>query len=115
LNPEQYRYALVGTEDWSMHPIIHPGALVVIDETRRKVASGGWTTEFERPVYFLEHRNGYKIGWCSLEDGRLVVTPHSSSVMPSQVFEYPEGIDIVGQITAVAMQLAPAKTPRPKP
>jgi len=114
LNPENYRYALVGTEDWSMHPIIQPGALVVIDESRRKITSGTWTTEFERPIYFLEHRNGYVLGWCNLEEGRLIQFPHPSSQMAPQVFDYPEAIDVVGQVTAVAMQFAPAKAPRQK-
>lgn len=114
LNPENYRYALVGTEDWSMHPIIQPGALIVIDETRRKIAAGGWTTEFERPIYFLEHRDGYLVGWCSLEEGRLIQFPHSSSPQQPRVFEYPDGVDVIGQVTAVAMQFAPAKTPRPR-
>jgi hypothetical protein len=112
LNPENYRYALVGTEDWSMHPIIHPGALVVIDETRRKVASGGWSTEFERPIYFLESRDGYSLGWCGLEEGRLIQFSHSSSPEPPRIFEYPAGVDVIGQVTGVAMQLAPAKLPR---
>jgi transcriptional regulator with XRE-family HTH domain len=114
LNPDNYRYALVGTEDWSMYPILHPGALVVIDETRRKIANSGWTTEFERPIYFLEHRNGYALGWCSLEEGRLIQFSHSSSQMSPQVFEFPQDVDVIGQVTAVAMQFAPAKTPRPR-
>jgi hypothetical protein len=98
-----------------MYPILHPGALVVIDESRRKIASGGWSTEFERPIYFLEHRNGYSLGWCSLEDGRLIQLSHSSSLMPPQIYDYPQDVDVVGQVTAVAMQFAPAKTPRPRP
>src|SRR4030095_7900273 len=38
-----HRYGWIGSEDWSMYPIVPPGSLVVIDDTRRKVASGGWT------------------------------------------------------------------------
>ena len=113
LNPENYRYALVGTEDWSMHPILHPGSLIVIDESRRKIATaGGWTTEFERPIYFLEHRGGYSVGWCSMDGNRLIHFSHPSSQVQPQLFDYPEGVDVVGQVTAVAMQFAPAKTPR---
>jgi len=29
-----YRYGLIGTDDWSMHPLIPPGSLVVIDEAQ---------------------------------------------------------------------------------
>jgi hypothetical protein len=113
LNPENYRYALVGTEDWSMYPLIQPGALVVIDDSKRKVASGGWSTEFERPIYFLEDRDGYSLGWCALEERRLIQFAHPSSNRAPIIFDYPEGVDVVGQVTAVAMQFAPAKTPRP--
>ena len=36
LDLKNQRYGLIGTEDWSMYPILAPGALVVIDETRRR-------------------------------------------------------------------------------
>ena len=39
--------------------VVPPSSLVVIDDTRRRIANSGWTTEFERPIYFLEHREGY--------------------------------------------------------
>ena len=29
-----YRYAYIGTEDWTMDPLIPPGSLVLIDESR---------------------------------------------------------------------------------
>src|SRR5205807_7140881 len=50
------RYGFIGMEDWSMYPILHPGCLVVIDESRRRIAAGGWINEFDRPIYFLEER-----------------------------------------------------------
>lgn len=53
---KHHRYAFVGSEDWSMYPILQPGALVLIDESRRKIVNSGWNNEFERPIYFLEHR-----------------------------------------------------------
>jgi transcriptional regulator with XRE-family HTH domain len=105
LDFKHQRYAFVGTEDWSMHPILPPGSLVVIDESRRKIQTSGWTTEFDRPIYFLEHRDGYFCGWCSLENGKLTVLPHPSSAQPPIVYSYPDEIDVVGQITGVAKRL----------
>ena len=32
-----HRYAYIGTEDWRMHPLLSPGSLVLIDETKRKI------------------------------------------------------------------------------
>jgi transcriptional regulator with XRE-family HTH domain len=99
------RYGLVGLDDWSMFPILRPGSLVLIDEQRRKIARGGWTSEFDRPIYFLEHRNGYLCGWCAVDDGTLAVQPHPASEQPPMFFKYPPDIDVVGQIVGMAMLL----------
>lgn len=103
LDLKNFRYGLIGTDDWSMFPIIPPGSLVVVDDTRRRVATGGWVTEFERPVYFLEDREGYRCGWCTLRDGQLTVQPHPSSLCDPESFAYPLEIEVIGQVTAVAM------------
>lgn len=100
-----YRYGLIGTDDWSMSPIVPPGSLVVIDETRRRIASSGWTNEFDRPIYFLEHREGYVCGWCTLRDHQLTVQPHPSSPVQPESYEYPLEIEVIGQVTQVAMTL----------
>ncbi len=107
-----HRYAFVGSDDWSMYPLIHPGALILIDETRRKVLSGGWTNEFDRPIYFLEHRSGYVCGWCSLNQNQLVLQPHPASMCNPEVYNYPDDIDIIGQVTGIAMRLETLKRRR---
>jgi len=113
LDLKSYRYGLVGTEDWYMDPIIRPGSLVVIDETRRRVTSSGWTTEFDRPIYFLEHRDGYACGWCVLREGRLTLQPHPASLCEPESFDHPAEIEIIGQVTAVAMIIDPVLHRRP--
>jgi transcriptional regulator with XRE-family HTH domain len=112
LDLKNHRYAFIGTEDWSMYPLLQPGSLVLIDETKRKILSGGWTNEFERPIYFLEHRGGYLCGWCTLNDGTLMVQPHPSSSCNPQLFAFPEEVDVIGQVTGVAMRLDQAKRRR---
>jgi len=82
-----------------------PGSLVLIDETRRKVVNTGWSTEFERPIYFLEHRNGFACGWCTLNGAQLIVQPHGASACSPEVYAYPAEVDIIGQVTGVAMRL----------
>lgn len=109
LDLKSYRYGLVGSEDWFMNPIIPPASLVVIDETRRRVMNSGWNSEFDRPIYFLEHRDGYACAWCLLRDGRLTLQPHPSSACDSESFEYPSEIEVVGQVTEVAMTLDPVQ------
>ena len=97
------RYAFVGSDDWSMYPLIQPEALILIDESQRKIATSGWSSEFDRPIYFVEHRSGYFLGWCSQVDRLLIVSPHPSSRCVPQVFQMDQ-VDIVGQVSGVAMR-----------
>ncbi|MEX2263128.1 MAG: helix-turn-helix transcriptional regulator [Bryobacteraceae bacterium] len=112
LELKDHRYAFIGFDDWSMHPLIQPGSLVLIDENRRKIVTTGWTNEFERPIYFLEHRAGYTCGWCTLNENQLVVQPHPASQCNPEIFVYPDQIDVVGQVAGVAMRLDQAKRRR---
>jgi transcriptional regulator with XRE-family HTH domain len=106
-------YGMIGTEDWSMFPIIPPGSLVVIDDSRRRILSTGWRTEFERPIYFLEHRSGYVCGWCTLRADRLTLQPHPSSLAEPASYAYPSEIEVIGQVTQLAMTLDPSQRRRP--
>jgi len=112
LDLENNRYAFIGTEDWSMYPLLQPGSLVLIDETRRKVITGGWTNEFDRPIYFLEHRNGYACGWCAVAEGQLILQPHPASMCAPESYAYPQEVDVIGQVSGVAMRLDQGKRRR---
>jgi transcriptional regulator with XRE-family HTH domain len=109
-----HRYGLVGLEDRSMYPILRPGSLVLIDESRRKIAAAGWSNEFDRPIYFFEHRGGFLCGWSTLDGDRLLVLSHPASERPPCLFRYPEEIDIIGQVVGVAMTLEPDKHRQPR-
>ena len=112
LDLKNHRYAFIGSEDWAMYPLLHPGSLVVVEEAKRKIANSGWASELDRPIYFLEHRKGYLCGFCGLEGNQLVVMPHPASHQPPRGFNYPAEIDVIGQITGVAMRLDPGKRRR---
>jgi transcriptional regulator with XRE-family HTH domain len=99
-----FRYGFIGLEDWSMYPVLHPGSLVLIDQARRRIATSGWTSELDRPIYFLEHRHGYRCGWCSVSAGALIFQAHPSAQQPPEIFPADQ-IDVVGQVTGVAMRL----------
>ena len=109
----RHRYGIIGMEDWSMYPLLHPGSLVLIDEGRRSIASGGWTSEIDRPIYFLEHRGGYLCGWCTLLDNWVLVQPHPASQQKPGVFEAAE-IDVIGLVAGVAMLLQPNSSRHPR-
>ena len=112
LDMKNHRYAFIGSEDWSMYPIVQPGALVLIDESHRKIVTSGWSNEFDRPIYFLEHRKGFVFGWCALNGKQLVLQPHPASPCLPAVYSYPEEIDVIGQISGVAMILDQGKRRR---
>jgi transcriptional regulator with XRE-family HTH domain len=112
LDVQSHRYAFIGSEDWTMYPLIPPNAFVLIDESKKKIMNSGWTSEHDRPIYFLEHRQGYVCGWCSLNDNQLVIQPHPASGCISQVWVYPEQIEVVGQVAGVAMPLDQARRRR---
>lgn len=99
------RYGFIGRDDWSMHPLIAPGSIVQIDESRRRILNDGWLHEFDRPIYFLEDRTGFKCRWCIETSGFLVAQPYSSSQAPVEIFRFPGEIDVVGQVVGVAMRL----------
>jgi len=88
-----------------MYPLIAPGSLVLIDEGRKRIAGGGWTGEFDRPVYFFETRSGYACGWATLAGGQLILQPHPASRCAARVFAYPAEIEVIGRVTGVAMRL----------
>ena len=112
LNLKEQRYALIGTEDWFMYPLLQPGTFVSIDETQRKIANSGWNNEFERPIYFFEHRQGFACGWASLSGEQLTLISHPLSACSPQVYKYPTDIDLIGQVSGIAMRLDQARRRR---
>jgi transcriptional regulator with XRE-family HTH domain len=112
LDFRRQRYAFIGTEDWTMFPIIPPGSLVQIDDSKRRISNDEWTHEHERPIYFLEHRTGYRCAWCTEKHGLLIVQPHPLSHAQIDVLRYPGEADIVGQVVGVVMRLDPARRRR---
>ena len=114
LRLKEHRYAFIGTEDFFMYLLLQPGTFVMIDETQRRIANSGWNSEFERPIYFFEHRQGYACAWCNLIEDRLILQPHPASECNPQVYVHPDEIDIVGQVTGVAMRLDQGRRRRPR-
>jgi len=112
---KNYSYGFIGTEDWSMYPILPPGSLVLVDETRNKIVDGGWGSEFERPIYLLENRDGYACSWCHLSDSRLVLQPHPASMCSAHVYNYPSDIEVIGQVVGAAIRLGQDRKRRSRP
>ncbi len=102
---DRYTYGYVGLEDFTMYPILPPGSFVQVDETKDQVGEGGWRSEFERPIYFVEMRDGYTCCWCSIRRDTIVLQPHPLSPVPVRVLKYPQEAEVLGQVVGVAMHL----------
>jgi CheY-like chemotaxis protein len=100
-----YRYGYIGTEDRTMWPLIMPGAIVQIDERHKKIMSGPWRAEIERPIYFLETRSGYACGWCAVRGTSVILQPHPVSPEAAKIFRLGKDVEVVGQVVAIAMRL----------
>jgi transcriptional regulator with XRE-family HTH domain len=98
-------YGYVGLQDFTLHPLLRPGSFVQIDQRVRKIRPARWRTEHDRPIYFVELREGYACAWCDLQDGHLLLLPHPLSPVSVRRFSYGVEAEIVGQVTAVAMRL----------
>jgi transcriptional regulator with XRE-family HTH domain len=98
-------YGYIGLEDFTLHPLLRPGSFVQIDQRARKIQPFCWRTEFDRPIYFVELRDGYACSWCELQEGHLLLLPHPLSPCSVRRLDYAKDAEIIGQVTAVAMRL----------
>jgi transcriptional regulator with XRE-family HTH domain len=98
-------YGFIGLEDYTMYPLLRPGSFVQIDEHRNRLEKSNSRTEFDRPIYFVELREGYACSWCELSGGRLSLIPHPLSPARIRHFDFPKESEIVGRVTAVAMRI----------
>ena len=105
LSKRKYTYAYVGTEDMTMYPLILPGSFIQVDEERSRVEEGKWRSEFERPVYFVETREGYLCCWCSIRKGEIVLQSHPLSPVTPRILKHPQEAEVIGQVVGLAMRL----------
>jgi transcriptional regulator with XRE-family HTH domain len=100
-----FTYGYIGSEDFTMYPILPPGTFIQVDESRNKVVDGVWRSEYERPVYFVETREGFTCCWCTLKRENLILQPHPLSPVSVRVLRHPQEAEIIGQVVGVAMRL----------
>jgi transcriptional regulator with XRE-family HTH domain len=102
---DHFVYGYIGSEDFTMYPLLPPGTFLQVDESRNRIVQGMWRSEYERPVYFVETRDGYICCWCALKTGQIVLQPHPLSPVPVRVVRHPQDAEVVGQVVGVALKL----------
>jgi len=101
----KYTYGYIGSEDFTMYPLLLPGSFVQIDESKNQVGSGMWRAEYERPIYFVETREGYRCCWCTRKGEQIVLQPHPLSPVAVRILRHPQDAEVIGQVVGVAMRL----------
>lgn len=104
-------YGYIGLEDRTLYPLLRPGSFVQIDAGIKKVLPIKWQTEYDRPIYFVELRNGYVCSWCELQGSQLILVPHPLSGCAIRQFKYETEAEIVGRITGLAMRIVASSEP----
>ena len=100
-----FTYGYVGTEDFTMYPILPPGSFIQVDESRSRVVEGSWRSEYVRPIYFVETRDGHTCSWCSMRREEIILQPHPLSPVPVRILRHPQEAEVLGQVVGVAMKL----------
>src|SRR3954469_4950996 len=99
-----------------MYPILLPGSFVKVDETKDKVEQNMWRSEYERPIYLVESRDGFTCCWCALKGNQITLQPHPLSPVQVRILRHPQDAEVIGQVVAFAMNLewdpAPGQAPR---
>ena len=105
LSSDKFTYGYLGSEDFTMYPLLPPGTFLQVDESRTKIIQGMWRSELERPIYFVETREGYTCCWCSLKGEQIVLHSHPLSPVPVKVMRHPQEAEVVGQVVGIALKL----------
>lgn len=106
LQTGEYTYGYVGSEDYTLYPLVLPGTFVQIDQSATEIESGPWNSDWERPIYFLETHDAYICGWCAVLSSREIqVQPHTLSGLAARNYKLPNEIEVVGQVVGMATRL----------
>lgn len=105
MSDKDYLYGYLGMQDAGMYPLLVPGSFLQVDPARRSVAEGVWRTEYERPIYFIETRDGFHCCWCSLGNRLLTLQFHPLSGRRPLTLRHQQDAEVLGQVVGVAMRL----------
>ncbi len=104
-NDERHCYGFVGLRDRRMVPLLRPGSVVLVDSAERHIEDDDWTTEYDRPMYFVEVRDGYLCGWFRRDGSRLIMQPHPLSRCLPEAWRTPEDAEVIGRVIGIVSRL----------
>lgn len=91
-----------------LHPSVDGVLFAVVNRRRKKPVTFRQKPVWEQPLYLLMKRDGsYFPASCSLENGLLVIHPHSEGFIQPELLRNAVDAEVVGQIVAVVRSLVP--------
>src|SRR5258708_11602463 len=104
LSKKKYTYAYIGMEDLTMYPLLLPGTFIQVDEERSRVEEKKWRSELERPIYFVETREGHVCCWCSVRRGGNLFQAPPPLPVAARPPKPPPAAENLGHVVGVAMR-----------
>lgn len=101
-----HRYGYIGLSDRRMTPILRPGSIVLVDTSVRRVQEANWSTEYDRPMYFVELHEGYRCGWFCKDGSRLMMEPHPLSRCVPESWATPDEAEVIGQVVGMVTRMS---------
>ncbi len=106
MSDDDFIYVHIGSEDLTMFPILQPGTLVQVDQSRKRVVERQWRSEYDKPIYLVETRDGLTCCWCQLRPpNHLVLVPHPLSPVPMRMLKCPQEAEVLGRVVGMAMRI----------
>jgi len=102
LSQNRFRYGYIGLSDRRMAPILRPGSVVIIDTSIHTIDDSAWCSEYDRPLYFVELREGYRCGWFYRSKSTLIMQPHTLSHCAPEAWRTPDEAELVGQVVGIS-------------
>jgi transcriptional regulator with XRE-family HTH domain len=100
-----HRYGYIGLGDRRMMPMLRPGSVVLVDARVRQIEDSDWVNEYDRPMYFVDVRDGYRCGWFQRDGAKLTMQPHPLSRCLSESWRCPDDAEIVGRVVGIVSRL----------
>jgi len=99
-------FVWIGGERNPLHPYLNNGLLVAVNRRKKRPTYLRSKPLWQQPIYVLQKRDGtYLCACCSVENGTLIVHPHSPNFYrPIQLRNHYDA-EVMGQIVAIARRL----------
>jgi hypothetical protein len=96
-------FVWISGEQNPLHPYLINGLLVLVNRRKKRPSYFRSKPLWQQPIYVVEKRDGtYLCACCGIENGTLVVHPHSIQFYRPIQLRYHHDAEVIGQIVAIA-------------